>query len=290
MCGGQITIILTVIVESFSAQTSVRYLGYVNAFSAVMMACAPGLGAWMQQWVGWYACYGLLACLSVIAWCVLYAEFVETRPQQEKLNIMRVIRTYGQLLSYPRHHYGMLTLSLISAGYIAFLTVSSFLYQQKFGISLLDFRTIVLGLWLFLEGQFYDDLLATFLASDRKLLLLGLSLMGLCFVGLLWADTAWACTLCLMLYAYGFALFNPLLFHQVLKLAPQALGHMSALAIAYRHGALMSASWLTSLYFGGDLSDLLWIMGSLFFIAVAFLCMFYRHGMQQMHDIRSNCS
>jgi len=179
--GGFGAVIAAAIVRDlYDGKDSARIFTLIGLIMMVAPLIAPALGALMLELFGWQSIFLALAIYAVIQIVIIALFLPETQTLRllrghqrsslrQVLGIYRMIITRRQSLGY------LLCQAFVVATMFAFLTESSFMYIEYYGVSTSDFpilfgaNIIVMMLFNRLNAKLLDR------QSSRKLLRLGLS-------------------------------------------------------------------------------------------------------------------
>ena len=116
---------------------SARVLSHIGSAMALAPALAPILGGYMSVYLGWASIFwflGLVGCLGAI---LLLMAIEETAPQEHRhpKPVKTILGDYARLLQDSGYLGYTLTCTLAYAGLFAFLSGSSFVIIEYFGVS-----------------------------------------------------------------------------------------------------------------------------------------------------------
>lgn len=125
-------------------EQAAQMLGYVGAAMALAPAVAPFIGGYLTVWWGWQANFALLAVFGAVWWIALWYGLGETnRHLNPKATQWRgLVRNYVQLLRQRQFVSYALCAAAVYAGLFAFISGSSFVLIDYFGVAPQHF-----GLW-----------------------------------------------------------------------------------------------------------------------------------------------
>lgn len=109
-------------------------LALVQSMVVISPAVAPILGAFMlpyTSWRGLFAVLALIGAVSMIGGLLLQ----ETIPSRYTGTVAQSIRRLGTVLKNPNFTSLLIVFSLVSAASLAFVSASSYIYQEEFGLS-----------------------------------------------------------------------------------------------------------------------------------------------------------
>ena len=134
--GGMITVATALIKDCFEGARMTRILAITQALAVIAPMAAPVLGGILLSFTDWHGAFVLLTVLGLIN-CASAFLLTETLPPQKRYQ-GSVLRSMTLLWQFSRNRYFMLVLimfSLLAAPYMAYLSVSSFVYIEFFGES-----------------------------------------------------------------------------------------------------------------------------------------------------------
>ena len=109
-------------------------LALVQSMVVISPAVAPILGAFMlpyTSWRGLFAVLALIGAVSMIGGLLLQ----ETIPSRYTGTVAQSIRRLGTVLKNPNFTSLLIVFSLVSVASLAFVSASSYIYQEEFGLS-----------------------------------------------------------------------------------------------------------------------------------------------------------
>ena len=134
--GGMVAIATALIKDSFEGKRMSKVLSVTQAFSLLAPMLAPILGAFLLKWAGWemtFIALSLLISLSLIGACLLQ----ETLPieKRSKGSTLQSISGLVRVAKNPSFTMLLLVGGLITAPYMAYLAIASYIYIDGFGVS-----------------------------------------------------------------------------------------------------------------------------------------------------------
>ena len=134
--GAVITTATALIKDSFSGRMMSRILAITQALSVIAPMAAPIIGGQMLMFTSWRGSFFLLAALGAVNLSVALL-LTETLPAARRFQ-GRVAASWlllGGVFRQWRFMQALLMFSLLTAGFMAYLSVSSFVYIEKFALS-----------------------------------------------------------------------------------------------------------------------------------------------------------
>ncbi len=151
--GGCFTLGTAIIFDAFKEEQAVIAIGRLNSIVPIIMAFAPILGGYLNF------AYGFRSNFLAIALCVLasllisLAFFDETLGKEKRVPFVlpKVLQNFATVLKSVRFWQTTAVVSLVFAGYLAFLSCISVLFVIEFGVDkgyLPLFQASLLGAWV----------------------------------------------------------------------------------------------------------------------------------------------
>lgn len=151
--GGCFTLGIAILFDAFQKERAVAALNHLNTIIPIIMALAPLLGGFLNETFGFRSNFIAIALLVLLSLGISLFFFSETLPKEKRTSlkadaICSDFKTVLQSLPFWQLTFIM---SLLFAGYIAFLSGSSLLFVVEFQMSKALFpfiQAIVLGGWV----------------------------------------------------------------------------------------------------------------------------------------------
>ena len=105
---------------------------------------APALGGLIGEWLGWRAVFLTLAALGVVVLINTVIQLRETLPLEKRasLNVMSVMGTYVEIVSFRAFLLPALSLSFAFFFLFAYIGGAAYAYQTGYGLSSRDFGLV----------------------------------------------------------------------------------------------------------------------------------------------------
>lgn len=163
-------------------------IGYITMFMSITPMLAPMLGGWLDVTFGWKANFAMLLVAGVLVLALVWADMGETA-QPRPSGFLSQMRGYPELLTSPRFWGYVLSSSLASGVFFAYLGGAPFIATEIYGLSPtqigLYFSATAIGYAL---GNFLSGRFAVRTGVDRMILAgAWLTLAGLLALGALMA-------------------------------------------------------------------------------------------------------
>ncbi|NQY88407.1 MAG: MFS transporter [Colwellia sp.] len=156
--GGGFSLLLTrsIILEQNSPNKAAAKLSYIALGIASLQATVPTLSGYLNVHFSWHLVFYISLVMALVAWWAIYRYLpVITLPQSDSakpLSIKEIIKTYLNVLVFPRFFYLALANALISAGFFAFVLNVPFIVAESLAGNSLDYGkwylVVALGFWL----------------------------------------------------------------------------------------------------------------------------------------------
>lgn len=246
------------IADVYSAEKSARLIGSMNSLITVFMSLAPIAGSFLNELVGWRGNYSAIALVSIISWLILYFLLPETKSEYQKLSARKIAGDFKTLLWDKRFLVASSVPSLYHAGWISFVSCSSFLYMETYGLPIMHYALhqgaiiSAFSLTSFYSGKINQ------LIGERQCVIYGMifnfSASLLMFLLSMISDNSpYLTSICMMTCGVASAISYPVIFSKSLEIFPQIKGTASSAIMAMR--ALICAWFVTisSYFYSGHL-------------------------------------
>ncbi|MFC6594372.1 Bcr/CflA family multidrug efflux MFS transporter [Kitasatospora paranensis] len=211
-----IVISRAVVRDLYDGVEAARFFSLLMLVNGLAPILAPVLGSQLLRFADWRAVFAVLAVIGVLLLAAAALALPESLPAERRTagGLGRSVRSFGGLLADRRFMGHALSAGAVFAAMFAYISGSSFVLQQVYGLSAQQFGLVFGGnaLGLVLLGQLNARLLRS--RSPEALLRVGLALSAAGGAGLLTAVTAglglWAvcASLALVVGAVGFVMPN----------------------------------------------------------------------------------
>lgn len=213
-----------------------RELARMGAITALAPVVAPSLGGVLQASFGWRAAFIGMAALGLCAIVLVVRLLPETmnRRAQEPISFKSVVRGYGSFIRHPTYCMYLAIVAAAYGGLFAWISGSSFVLQDLYGLSPLLFGLVFAVATL---GYGAGTLTATQLVGrigiDRTIVCGGFALAagGLAMVAAvaMGFGSPFALAVPMALYLYGLGLAMPQAMAGALMPFPERAGAASSL-------------------------------------------------------------
>lgn len=236
-------------------------MAYVGIVITLSFALGPLIGGFVGEYYGWrvlfYGCSGAGVLISIMFFLFL----PETLKKRSQLRIKSVIDIYKQMITRKQFMlYGMLT-SFMLTGFFAYITSSSYLYINEFGLSRPEFGVLTsIGMIANAAAHLVVGRL-TLKYGERKLLRCGIGLVvtaAVIMAVMTFIDVKSPYTLLWPVVLYNLALgftFPPAM-SMAISQFPENSGSASAFLGTFRMILLGAGSWLSGYFYNGTLASI----------------------------------
>ncbi|WP_195763557.1 multidrug effflux MFS transporter [Duganella guangzhouensis] len=123
-----------VIRDSYPGASGLRVMARTMTGMAAIGACAPLLGGWAAQYLGWHAANAAVACFGMLAWLTVYRGLADSHVRSAGSGVV-ASGGFGDFLATPQFVYSSLLAGLSYSGALVFLVLSPFVFISQFGMS-----------------------------------------------------------------------------------------------------------------------------------------------------------
>ncbi len=229
--GGCFTLGTAIIFDAFKEKQAVLAITRLNSIVPLIMAGAPILGGYLNYAYGFRANFlAITICVLLsLAVCLVYLDETLDQDKRVPFKLKSVLRNFKTVsLSIP-FWQTTAVVSLVFAGYLAFLSCISVLFILEYGVSktmLPAFQAALLGSWVF-ASLIYSRAINYWGSFRVKVIGIVLFLLG----GVLFVAAAvvaptnpYLLTFPMMLYSFGVNWVQGLYFPEGMELFPDIKG------------------------------------------------------------------
>lgn len=228
-------IVSAIIADVYKTEKATKLYGTMNAVFTILTALAPVLGGLINRAIGWRGNYGVVALICVVALGLLFFYLPETKQQNERLNLKKILFDYKILLLSPLFLCASIIPSLLYGCYLTFVAIAPFLYMQTFGLNILVYtlhQAAILGVFAF--TSLFSGKITEWLGV-RKSIAVGLILSILGATLMLKATSAFFLTVFMSLFCMGSAILYPIIFSRSIEIFPKMKGTASSVIMSMRY-------------------------------------------------------
>jgi DHA1 family bicyclomycin/chloramphenicol resistance-like MFS transporter len=279
--GGCFTIGTAIIFDSFQAQKAVQAINHINTIVPFIVAGAPLLGGYLNYFYGFRSNFFAIAIVVLFSFviCLLFFKEPLVKEKRIPLHVGKILSAFKQAsLSLP---FWQLTIivSLLFAGYLAFLATISVLFVIELGVSkqaLPWFQGALLGAWL-VASLTSPSIIRKWGNFKVKILGMGCVLtggLGLGCAAWLTPQNPYLLTLPMFIYTFGVNWTQGLYFPEGMEILPDIKGITASLLTSARLLITACLVDLGSHFYNDTIYPIATIIvGSIF--VILFLMIFY---------------
>jgi len=246
------------IADAYSSEKSASIIGKMNSLITVFMSIAPIAGGFINEAVGWRGNYATIAVVSVISWFMLYFWLPETKKECAQFNLRKVVGDFKILLTDKRFIYASLEPSIEFAGWMIFVSCSSFLYMETYELPIMYYalhQGAIIAVFSFCSlysGQI------TQMIGERNCVVYGISLIMIGSISMLMVayfttKSPYLTSISMSMYGVGAAISYPVVFAKSLEIFPDIKGAASSAIMAMRSLICAAAIAISSYIYYGEL-------------------------------------
>ena len=266
--GGCFTLGCAIIFDSFQEDRAVQAMSRLNTWIPITMAAAPMLGGYLNQHYGFRSNFEAIAIFVFISLIICIFFYEETHPEDKRVpfDVPTILGNFKRALTHAMFWQMILIVSLIFAGYLAFLSIASVLFPLEMGIEKELFpyiQAMVLGSWV--AGSLTMDPLVERVGA-QKIKLIGVGIFavgGITFVtaGFLSPTNPYPFTAAMIIYSFGGNWVMTSYFPEGMELLPDIKGITSSIMTSARLLLTAVVVGVASHYYDGTIIPLVWVIG-----------------------------
>ena len=239
--GGCFTLGTAIIFDAFKQEQAVLAIGRLNSIVPLIMAVAPVVGGYLNYAYGFRANFlAITICVVLsLAICLLFLDETLDKDKRVSFDFKRVGLNFKKVLLSVPFWQTTSVVSLVFAGYLAFLSCISVLFVLEFGISkhiLPLFQASLLGAWV-VASLTYSRAIAYF--GTQKVKGIGTVFfvaggIGFIVAGLYCPNNPYILTLPMLSYTFGANWVQGLYFPEGMEIFPDIKGTAASVLTSIR--------------------------------------------------------
>ncbi len=261
--GGCFTLGTAIIFDAFQKERAIVALNNLNTIVPLIMAVAPMLGGFLNQTFGFRSNFLAIALFVLLSFLICLFFFDETLPKEKRnpIQLRSILRDFKLALTSVAFWQLTIVMSVLFAGYIAFLSGTSVLFVVEFGMSKAIFpliQAVILGGWV-AGSLLLERAIAKWGIPQIKKAGTVLSVAGgiiLAIVSLAAPQDPYLLTSGVVLYAFGANWIIGLYFPEGMELLPHIKGVTASLLTSARLAIAALVLGLTSSLYNGTVYPL----------------------------------
>lgn len=276
--GGCFTLGTAIIFDAFQKDRAIKAINHLNTIIPLIMAGAPILGGFLNQTFGFRSNFFAIALVVLLSLAACVFFFGETLPKEKRnpVQLRSILEDFKLAFTNLAFWQVTIVISMIFAGYIAFLSGTSVLFVVEFGMSKAVFPFIqaaILGGWV--AGSLsLKRSIARWGAGKVKKSGIILSIIGglaLAFLSLIAPRDPYLLTSGVVLYAFGANWIVGLYFPEGMEILPRIKGITASLLTSARLLIASLVLGITSSLYDGTIYPLTAvILASILFLPALF--------------------
>lgn len=239
--GGCFTLGTAIIFDAFQAEKALLAINRLNSTVPLIMALAPMVGGYLNHVYGFRSNFFAIALCVLASLLISLCFFEETLSFEKrvKFNIKQVLQNFKRVSVSIPFWQTMVVVSLVFAGYLAFLACISVLFVIEYGVSkqlLPFFQAALLGAWVVASLTYRRalDRLGGALVKRMGMFLFLFGSISLTIIALLIPENAFLLTLPMLFYAFGANWVQGMYFPEVMEIFPEIKGITASLLTSGR--------------------------------------------------------
>lgn len=239
--GGCFTLGTAIIFDAFQAEKAVQAIAQLNSTFPFIMASAPMLGGYLNHAYGFRSNFLAITVFVVASLLICLFSFEETLPKEKRqaFCLRKICSDFQRAFVCWPFWQMTLIVSLIFAGYMAFLAGTALLFVLEFGVTkqlFPFFQGALLGAWV-IASVTCSWILGRW--GSYRVKMVGTALMlvgGVTLILAVWLTPTnpYYLTLAMMIYAFGANWTQGLYFPEGMEILPDIKGVTASLLTSAR--------------------------------------------------------
>ena len=239
--GGCFTLGTAMLFDVFKREKAVEASNQLNTVIPLLMAGAPLLGGFLNETYGFRSNFLAIAIFVILSFVISLFYLEETLPKESRKPFLLkvILRDFGTAFSNLKFWQLTISISLLFAGYLAFVAVSSILFILEFGVAK--------NIFPLYQGSLLGAYVVASLTCSRMIKKLGLTKVkglgifgaslggfGLGIVSFFTPESPLFLTLTMMLYSFGCSWIMGPYFSECMEILPDIKGIAASLLTSLR--------------------------------------------------------
>lgn len=133
-CAG-VVIARAIINDNFELKEAASAFALMMVVSSLAPMLAPVFGSFLLDYFSWKSIFATLFALGILLLVLIVFGIQEKNQAKEKLDWKNILSNYGHILKDRRFRIYVLSASFVMATIFAYITGSSFIFREYFGLS-----------------------------------------------------------------------------------------------------------------------------------------------------------
>lgn len=281
--GGCFTLGTAIIFDVFKEKQAVLAINRLNSFVPCVMALAPMLGGYLNLTFGFRSNFLAIALCVLASLVISMLFFEETLPKEKRVtfDLKKILNNFKTVsLSLP-FWQTTVVVSLVFAGYLAFLSCISVLFVLEFGLSkqlLPFFQASLLGAWV-IASLTYRRAIEKLGIYKVKLVGTILFLLGgisFVFAVLIVPEGPYWLTVPMLFYSFGVNWVQGLYFPEGMALFPDIKGITASMLTSARLLITAMVVGIASYFYDATIYPMMYVLSGVVVVVFATMVFYER--------------
>lgn len=266
---------LAILADILQGRRFASMMAYMGIVITLSFAVGPIIGGFVGEFYGWRVLFYGVAVVALLLFAVYKVLLPETLKEKSDFSLRGMIKTYVSMFKDPIFMlYGLIT-SFMLAGFFAYITSSSYLYIDQYGLTKIQFG-LVTGIGMVTNAAAHlvvGQLTERF--GARKILRVGISFITTAAVTMAWmtfldVQSAYTLLVPVLLYNMALGFTFPPTSSMAFERFRNATGAASALLSSFRMIFLGTGSYVAGKTYDGTLLSISSLM--ILFASLTIVC------------------
>jgi DHA1 family bicyclomycin/chloramphenicol resistance-like MFS transporter len=132
--GACMAVNLAIVKDVFPGKRRERTLAFVTVLNGTIPVIAPMIGAQIIKFASWRGTFGALVIIGMLVW-IFVLSLKETSTEYSDVNTLKTTLRLLVVLKNPHFTRLLIVFSVISIPVLAYISISSFIFIKRFGVS-----------------------------------------------------------------------------------------------------------------------------------------------------------
>ena len=132
--GAAMAVTLAIVKDVFPGRKRESTLAFVTVLNGMIPVMAPSVGSQILKFTSWQGTFGALTVIGILVW-IFVLFFRETNRDYSQVSTFRTILRLLVVLKNPHFTRLIITFSAVSIPLLSFISISSFIFVEGFGVS-----------------------------------------------------------------------------------------------------------------------------------------------------------